>query len=162
MNWDAIGAMGEIVGALAVVATLTYLATQVRYAKQATADQNRLVRASGVREMALAAIQNDELRDSLDSNWQMNDIHEQLARENGTIKHKGNERSDHWVFDTAYVDVTTDFSLFGTDNTFLVGANYLDYSYDRFMAFHDGEYVPAGETVVKPEPMPGVPFQTVA
>ncbi|WP_038882240.1 TonB-dependent siderophore receptor [Vibrio jasicida] len=75
-----------------------------------------------------------------------------MYEENGTIKHKGNERSDHWVFDTAYVDVTTDFSLFGTDNTFLVGANYLDYSYDRFMAFHDGEYVPAGETVVKPEP----------
>ncbi|WP_440889596.1 TonB-dependent siderophore receptor [Vibrio sp. WZ-1] len=72
--------------------------------------------------------------------------------EDGTIKHKGNERSDNWVFDTAYVDVTTDFSLFGTDNTFLVGANYLDYSYDRFMAFHDGEYVPAGETVVKPQP----------
>ncbi|MFN1533305.1 TonB-dependent siderophore receptor [Vibrio jasicida] len=75
-----------------------------------------------------------------------------MYEENGTIKHKGNERSDHWVFDTAYVDVTTDFSLFGTDNTFLVGANYLDYSYDRFMAFHDGDYVPAGETVVKPEP----------
>ncbi|MGR4989270.1 TonB-dependent siderophore receptor [Vibrio rotiferianus] len=72
--------------------------------------------------------------------------------EDGTIKHKGNERSDNWVFDTAYVDVTTDFSLFGTDNTFLVGANYLDYSYDRFMAFHDGEYVPAGETVAKPQP----------
>ena len=72
--------------------------------------------------------------------------------QNGTIKHKGNERSDHWVFDTAYVDVTTDFSLFGTDNTLLVGANYLDYSYDRFMAFHDGEYVSAGETVTKPQP----------
>ena len=75
-----------------------------------------------------------------------------MYEEDGTIKHKGNERSDHWVFDTAYVDVTTDFSLFGTDNTFLVGANYLDYSYDRFMAFHDQAYVPAGETVVKPEP----------
>ncbi|UTZ24005.1 TonB-dependent siderophore receptor [Vibrio campbellii] len=75
-----------------------------------------------------------------------------MYEEDGTIKHKGNERSDHWVFDTAYVDVTTDFSLFGTDNTLLVGANYLDYSYDRFMAFHDVEYVPAGETVVKPEP----------
>ncbi|ARR46914.1 TonB-dependent siderophore receptor [Vibrio campbellii] len=75
-----------------------------------------------------------------------------MYEEDGTIKHKGNERSDHWVFDTAYVDVTTDFSLFGTDNTFLVGANYLDYSYDRFMAFHDGEYVPAGETVSKPQP----------
>ena len=75
-----------------------------------------------------------------------------MYEEDGTIKHKGNERSDHWVFDTAYVDVTTDFSLFGTDNTFLVGANYLDYSYDRFMAFHDAEYVPAGETVAKPQP----------
>ncbi|KGR36658.1 ferrichrome-iron receptor [Vibrio campbellii] len=75
-----------------------------------------------------------------------------MYEEDGTIKHKGNERSDHWVFDTAYVDVTTDFSLFDTDNTFLVGANYLDYSYDRFMAFHDGEYVPAGETVAKPQP----------
>ncbi|USD51713.1 TonB-dependent siderophore receptor [Vibrio sp. SCSIO 43153] len=75
-----------------------------------------------------------------------------MYEKDGTVKHKGNERSDNWVFDTAYVDVTTDFSLFGTENTLLVGANYLDYSYDRFMAFHEQAYVPAGETVVKPEP----------
>ena len=30
MNWDAIGAIGEIIGAIAVVATLGYLAVQVR------------------------------------------------------------------------------------------------------------------------------------
>ena len=30
MNWDAIGAIGEIVGAIAVVATLGYLAVQIR------------------------------------------------------------------------------------------------------------------------------------
>ena len=30
MNWDAIGAIGEIIGAIAVVATLFYLAVQVR------------------------------------------------------------------------------------------------------------------------------------
>ena len=30
MNWDAIGAIGEIVGALAVLATLIYLAIQIR------------------------------------------------------------------------------------------------------------------------------------
>ena len=29
MNWDALGAMGEIVGALAVFATLAYLAIQI-------------------------------------------------------------------------------------------------------------------------------------
>ena len=30
MNWDAIGAIGEIVGAAAVVATLVYLSRQVQ------------------------------------------------------------------------------------------------------------------------------------
>ena len=30
MNWDAIGAIGEIIGALAVVITLAYLAIQIR------------------------------------------------------------------------------------------------------------------------------------
>jgi hypothetical protein len=61
MNWDAIGALGEVVGAVAVVVTLAYLATQVRYAKAATVDANRLVRASGVREMMLAVATNDGL-----------------------------------------------------------------------------------------------------
>lgn len=31
MNWDAIGAVGEIVGAMAVVASLIYLASQIRH-----------------------------------------------------------------------------------------------------------------------------------
>lgn len=31
LNWDAIGAIGEIVGAVAVVATLGYLALQIRH-----------------------------------------------------------------------------------------------------------------------------------
>ena len=31
MNWDAIGAVGEILGAIAVVATLFYLANQIRH-----------------------------------------------------------------------------------------------------------------------------------
>ncbi len=34
MNWDAIGAIGEIVGALAVLVTLIYLAVQIRHAKK--------------------------------------------------------------------------------------------------------------------------------
>ncbi len=34
MNWDAIGAVGEIVGALAVLITLIYLARQVTHARR--------------------------------------------------------------------------------------------------------------------------------
>jgi hypothetical protein len=36
MNWEAIGALGEMVGAAAVVMTLLYLASQIRHAKEAT------------------------------------------------------------------------------------------------------------------------------
>lgn len=36
MNWEAVGAVGEIVGAAAVVVTLVYLAGQVRQATRAT------------------------------------------------------------------------------------------------------------------------------
>ena len=38
MNWDAVGAMGEILGGLAVVATIGYLAVQIR---QNTSQQKR-------------------------------------------------------------------------------------------------------------------------
>ena len=34
MNWEALGALGELAGAIAVIATLVYLAVQVRYAKR--------------------------------------------------------------------------------------------------------------------------------
>jgi hypothetical protein len=36
MNWDAIGAIGETVGALAVILTLAYLAVQIRQNALAT------------------------------------------------------------------------------------------------------------------------------
>ena len=42
MNWDAIGAIGEVVGAFAVVATLAYLAAQIR--------QNNKLLSSGSRQ----------------------------------------------------------------------------------------------------------------
>ena len=40
MNWDTIGAIGEIFGVITVVATLGYLAIQIRLSRQAT-DANK-------------------------------------------------------------------------------------------------------------------------
>jgi hypothetical protein len=45
MNWDAIGAVGEIVGAVAVVISLIYLAAQIR-------NQNRESRLTRMHEMS--------------------------------------------------------------------------------------------------------------
>ena len=43
MNWEAVGAVGEILGALGVIVSLVYLATQIR-------TQNRESRAAAVNE----------------------------------------------------------------------------------------------------------------
>lgn len=46
MNWDAIGAIGEIVGATAVFASLVYLAVQIR-------NQNRESRVSAMHDISV-------------------------------------------------------------------------------------------------------------
>jgi len=42
MNWDALGAIGELIGAIAVVVTLVYLALQVRQSNRAARSSNAL------------------------------------------------------------------------------------------------------------------------
>lgn len=62
MNWDAIGAIGEIIGALAVVISLAYLASQIRI-------QNRESRAASVHQViegyrsSIAALHDPEMAD---------------------------------------------------------------------------------------------------
>ena len=56
------GSIGEIVGALAILVTLIYLATQVRYARLTTTDINRTSRVEGIRELNGALFQNDAAR----------------------------------------------------------------------------------------------------
>jgi len=53
MNWDAVGAVGEIVGALAVFLTLAYLAIQIRQntrAVQSSAIGSSINRISAMRQ----------------------------------------------------------------------------------------------------------------
>ncbi|MBL4709274.1 MAG: hypothetical protein JKY48_12635, partial [Flavobacteriales bacterium] len=61
MNWEAISAIGEILGALAVVITLGYLALQIRHTRLEAADISRQSRAEGVREITLAIGLNEEM-----------------------------------------------------------------------------------------------------
>ncbi len=79
MNWEAIGALGEIVGALAVVLTLAYLAIQVRHAKAAATDSNRLERSKGVRDMMLASAADSGLRENLTKGLQLSDYYNEIA-----------------------------------------------------------------------------------
>jgi len=46
MSWDAIGAIGDFIGGLAVVVSLIYLATQVRHSARVTEQNTREVSAA--------------------------------------------------------------------------------------------------------------------
>ena len=56
MNWDAIGAIGEIVGAAGVIASLVYLSIQIRRSDQSTRAQSLQTVLDGHRDRTLLNI----------------------------------------------------------------------------------------------------------
>jgi hypothetical protein len=46
MNWDAIGAIAELLGAIGVIASLIYLATQIRHSREQMDRNDRTTRAA--------------------------------------------------------------------------------------------------------------------
>jgi len=60
MNWDAIGAISEVLGAFAVFVTLGYLAIQVRHARHEVGRSVSTARADANR-VALAALSDDRV-----------------------------------------------------------------------------------------------------
>ena len=45
MNWDAIGAIAELLGAIGVIASLIYLATQIRQSREQMSQNGDLIRS---------------------------------------------------------------------------------------------------------------------
>jgi len=81
MNWEALSAIGELLGATAVVVTLGYLAIQVKFAKQASTDSVTLERAKAIRDGMMAIATDDNLRDSFLKVTATVDWHEAMASE---------------------------------------------------------------------------------
>ena len=50
MNWDAIGAIAELLGAIGVIASLIYLATQIRQSREQMSQNTRAIRASSYQQ----------------------------------------------------------------------------------------------------------------
>ena len=64
MNWDAIGAVGELLGATVVVITLIYLAAQVRHAREDVRRSINHSRSEINRNLLLTRTTNEILRNS--------------------------------------------------------------------------------------------------
>lgn len=61
MNWEAIGAIGEIIGALAVVATLVYLTIQLKQNTKSINSNNHNFVTQGFNQFNLALFSDPEL-----------------------------------------------------------------------------------------------------
>ena len=61
MNWDAIGAVGEIIGAIAVVASLIYLASQIKNQNSIALRDSRSVISNRWNEIAVAKLEDGEV-----------------------------------------------------------------------------------------------------
>ncbi len=51
MNWDAIGAIAELLGAIGVIASLIYLATQIRQSREQMGQNTRALRAGAYQQL---------------------------------------------------------------------------------------------------------------
>ena len=81
MNWDAIGALGELIGAAAVVLTLGYFAIQVKSAKQTAVDSITLQRTKIICDGMMSLAVNDDVRRSFDKISGATALFEQMAPE---------------------------------------------------------------------------------
>ena len=51
MNWDAIGAIAELLGAIGVIASLVYLATQIRHSREQMSENTRALQAGAYQQL---------------------------------------------------------------------------------------------------------------
>ena len=90
MNWDALGAIGELVGAAAVVLTLGYLAVQIRQSSKSSRQQsyndlvtrrvnifNKMVESDNVTAILIAGMRGDAMNE-IDAqrftSWSLNHV----------------------------------------------------------------------------------------
>jgi hypothetical protein len=72
MNWEAVGAIGEVGGAIAVVLTLVYLARQIRHSADATKIAAYHQGSQQMWSLALAVSSDPELADILSRTYEGN------------------------------------------------------------------------------------------
>ena len=63
MNWDALGAIAELAGAIGVIASLAYVATQIRHNTRASAVESKLVTTGMLTGFVDMLITDPELND---------------------------------------------------------------------------------------------------
>lgn len=98
MNWEAIGAVGEVVGAVAVIATILYLAAQVRMSNRFEAANHQDIHMDRIRERMLVLAQDGELSQIVRTAAQGGELTDaELARARSFASHRIITQRDAWA-----------------------------------------------------------------
>ncbi len=73
MNWDAIGAIGEVVGAVGVIVSLLYLALQIRQNSNVVRSATRQAISTTQVELGLRIAESSDLRAAMAKLWGFGD-----------------------------------------------------------------------------------------
>jgi hypothetical protein len=65
MNWEAVGAIGEVVGAVGVIGTLAYLAMQIGQNTKVVRSATRQAVSSEQKEIGFNIVKNPEMREAV-------------------------------------------------------------------------------------------------
>lgn len=107
MSWDAIAAMAEAIGAVAVVASLLYLALQVRASARASAVQSKLESTRLLNDFVDFLIESPELADLFQrglADYERLDKPEQLRFSNMSLKAFWFFSAGHFQFPVGALD----------------------------------------------------------
>ena len=94
MNWDAIGAIAELLGAVGVIASLVYLATQIRQSREQMSQNTRALRAGSYQQGS------DTLQEAVMTAWNGPALEEAVQlglRDSGDLSEEDAYRFNHWM-----------------------------------------------------------------
>jgi hypothetical protein len=115
MNWEAIGSLGEVVGAIAVLVTLVYLTLQVRQGNRLMQAQYREMNRSAVLEVFDPIIRDGEFAELIE-NSRKDTASLEVADQRRVFEQQRNELL---LAQSIYVRA----GLIGEDRTAKIGAN---------------------------------------
>ena len=98
INWEAVATTAEVVGAVGVIASLLYVAKQVKAAQATSADTNRLTRANGVREMFQTLAGDIELGNAVIKTYGLEDHYKGMASHFGVSLEEAMRADFHNVY----------------------------------------------------------------
>ena len=115
MNWDALGAIAELIGAVTVISTLIYLALQVRHGRESTDLNTMMLQAANWRHFQSLIVENENLAKVIvrHAKGERLEDHEIVILRAWFIQYAASVKADQDLFEKGLIDTDSLDSISG-------------------------------------------------